>query len=66
MDPFCAGSNISNLAVLLVPPRQADAGCLRRVFSSWQCITELDERSLRLILGYIPAWVKFTEYERAR
>eukprot|EP00208_Stichococcus_sp_RCC1054_P005462 CAMPEP_0206148526 /NCGR_PEP_ID=MMETSP1473-20131121/36862_1 /ASSEMBLY_ACC=CAM_ASM_001109 /TAXON_ID=1461547 /ORGANISM="Stichococcus sp, Strain RCC1054" /LENGTH=511 /DNA_ID=CAMNT_0053545887 /DNA_START=207 /DNA_END=1739 /DNA_ORIENTATION=- len=29
-------------------------------------ITDLDERSLRLILGYIPAWVKFSEYERAR
>lgn len=31
-----------------------------------QFISELDERSLRLVLGYLPAWVKFSEFERAR
>lgn len=31
-----------------------------------KCITELDDAGLRLVLGYIPAWVKFSEYERAR
>jgi hypothetical protein len=31
-----------------------------------RCITDLDDDGLRLVLGYIPAWVKFSEYERAR
>ncbi len=31
-----------------------------------KCITDLDDAGLRLVLGYIPAWVKFSEYERAR
>lgn len=34
--------------------------------SAVKCINELDEQSLRLVLGYLPAWVKFSEYEKAR
>lgn len=34
--------------------------------SAVQCIKDLDEQTLRLVLGYLPAWVKFPEFERAR